>query len=635
MIGGMRKFAKSKWAAVVLFVPLVVALAITLPDTFGSGGLSGGVLSRIGDREISVREVERDLQRALERLRVQEGRVITPAESLNERIPQGVYQDLEIQNTLLAYADKVGIKASAESVKPYLERNNLMVNEFGRLTRDSIIRAAADRQQTPKEFEQFLQDYLTQEYIRSAAGSALTVPTILSQPWVNYLGESRTISFAQVTQATLTPPAEPTEAEMQAWYTAHTNMFAQPERRRISVLRYTPDDFLDKVELTDAQVRAEYEKRIKEYSTPETRVVVEFESDNRNAVQAFIDLSVQGIPVDQALAQAPGLQRRESTLKPDDVQNEEYRNFLFSLPVGKVHSIPVRLEETDPWKAVMIQSVTPGVPTPFEQIAEKVRRDVAWPDAVTMYESSAENFLDAAGGQPLEDISKQFGFPVITLGPIDSQARTAQGDQAEIMAQNVDALRELFTLQAGQMTSVLEGDNVRSMFRLDEVVAPYTQPFAEVKDRVKFEMMRERTVEAAKKAADGMAAAVKAGTPFEKAAADAKMTALPALTVARAANPPIDPAAVSAAFNLKPGETGVVTGQDGAPWVARVEKVDPVTPQVANVLRAQIGNEIDQSILRDLNEVFVLGLRSEVDYKRDDAALQAYFEGLRGDQPQQ
>jgi len=634
MIGGMRKFAKSKWALVVLFIPLVISLALFLPDNFG-GGLAGGTVSRIGGREIKTLEIDRDMQQALERLRVEQGRVLSQAEAVAEGIPQGVYQELEIQNTLLAYADKVGVSATPDSLKPYLERNNLMVNEFGRLTRDTIMAAAQRRQQTTREFEGFLKDYLTQQYIRAAAGSALTVPNILSQPWVNYLGEGRTISFAQVTAATAPAPTEPTEAEMQTWYDANKARFEQPERRRISILSYTPDDFLDRVALTDEQVRTEYQNRIKEYSTPETRTIIEYTSDNRNAVQAFIDLSVQGIPLDQALNQAPGLQRVVSTLKPEEVTNEEYRTFLFSLPAGKVHSIPIQLEEGDPWKAVLVESVTPGTPTPFEEVAEKVRRDVAFPEAATLFENSGENFRDAAGGQPLEDIGKEFGIPVITLAPIDAQARTAQGEQAQIMTQNVDALRQLFTMNAGEMTNVMEGENVRSMFRLDEIVAPFTLPLADVKDRVRNVMMTERAIAARKAAADGMVAAVKAGAAFEKAAADAKLTALPALTVVRASNPPIDPAVVAAAFNLKAGEVGVLSGRDGNPWVARIDKIEPASPEVSAALRAQLGNDVSQSLLRDLNEVFVLGIRSEVEYQRDDAALEAYFSGLRGDAPAQ
>ena len=67
MIGGMRKFAKSKWALVVLFIPLVISLALFLPDNFG-GGLAGGTVSRIGGREIKTLEIDRDMQQALERL---------------------------------------------------------------------------------------------------------------------------------------------------------------------------------------------------------------------------------------------------------------------------------------------------------------------------------------------------------------------------------------------------------------------------------------------------------------------------------------------------------------------------------------------------------------------------------------
>jgi hypothetical protein len=51
-------------------------------------------------------------------------------------------------------------------------------------------------------------------------------------------------------------------------------------------------------------------------------------------------------------------------------------------------------------------------------------------------------------------------------------------------------------------------------------------------------------------------------------------------------------------------------------------------------LRAQIQSEMSKSLMQDLNETFVLGLRSEVDYKRDDAAIQTYIQGMIGDKAQ-
>ena len=637
MIGGMRKFAKSKWAGGLILILLALSLAVFVPDTFGrGGGLSGGVLSKIGGREVKVTDVDADVQRLITEVRNQEGRIISQADAAREGRVGGIISDLEVRNTLLAYADKVGIQASPESLKPYLERNKLLVNEFGKLSRDAILYQASQRGQTTKEFESFIRDYLTQDYIREAAGAALVTPDVLSQPWINYLGESRTFRLAQVTKATVPAPTEPTEAELQAWYDAHKANFQQPERRRISVLTYTPDDFLDKVEVSEEKLKEEYQKRIKDYSTPETRTLVEFTSSDRNAVQGFIDLTAQGISPDEALAKTAGLTRTETSVKPDDIPDKEWRDFVFGVPVGKVYTQPIQQKETDPWKAVLVSASVPGVPTPLEQIHDKVRRDVAWNDAVGLFEGSAEPFRDAAGGQPLEDIGKQFGLPVIQLAPVNAQAVTQLGDQAQILTQNADALRQLFSLSAGDMTNVFEGDNVRSMFRLDEVIAPYILPFAEVKERVKLSLMNEKVTEAANKAAEAMVAAVKGGATFEKAAADAKMSALPQpLTMVRASNPPLDPAVINGAFALKAGETGIVRGRDGAPWVATVDKVEPVKPEVAMALRAQLQGEITRSLMADLNETFVLGLRSEVEFKRDDAAIQTYLQNLIGDKAPQ
>jgi len=633
MIGGMRKFAQSKWALVVIFIPLVIGLAMFLPDNF-TGGLSGGTLSRIGGREVKTQEIELDLQRAIERVRIEQNRVITPADAAREGMVSQLINELEVRNTLLAYADKVGIKASEASLKPYLERSKAFVDEFGRVSMAQIAREAERRRQSPREFEAFIRDFLTQSYIRQSVGEALTVPKIMSQPWINYLGESRTFSLAQVTASTAPAPADPTEAELQAWYDAHTANFRQQERRRISVLSYSPDDFLDKVDITEEQLRAKYQERIKDYSTPETRTYIEYQGADRNTVQAFIDLVMQGLSTEEALAQSPGITPKEMTVKPAEVANQEFRDFLFAIPKDQVHSIPIPPDQENsgqPYRTVKVTAIVPGVPTPYEQIADKVRRDVTFPDAVTLFEASAEPFRDAAGGQPLEEIAKQFGIPLITLAPIDAQARTASGEQAQIMVQNADAMRQLFTLRAGDMTNVFEGENVRTMFRLDEVIAPYTLPLAEVKDQVRRAWLTEKVTEARRKAADDMLAAVKSGTDFAKAAADAKLAALPALTLFRAQNSPLDPQVVSGAFNLKTGETGVVVGRDGNPWVVRVDAIEPVKPEIAETLRAQLGQDVSQSILQDIDEAVIRGLRAEVDYRRDDAAVQKYLEQLVGD----
>jgi peptidyl-prolyl cis-trans isomerase D len=629
MIGGMRKFARSKWALVLLFIPLVIALAVTLPDTFG-GGLSSGTLTKVGDREIKAAELRAEIDRDIRRALVEENKVVSLADLVADGTAERQLLTLEYQETVLAFADKMGIRASAEALKPYLERNQVLTNAFGKVDLASIQNEAQERGLSRLEFEEFLQDFLTQRYVEVAAFSAVNLPSVLSEPFIKFFGETRTLSLARPTPALVTGVATPTDAEMEAWYERNKERFKQPERRRISALAYSADDFLDRASFTDEQVRAEYDLQIKTYSTPETRQIVEYTSIDRNAVQAFIDLVMQGITPEEALTRTPGITVTERTVTPEQIADEPYRNFLFQLTANRLHNVPVQVVpgEGQPFQTVLVKAVTPGTPTPFEQVADKVRADMAKPEAARLYEESADPFRDAAGGQPLEDIGKQFGIPVYNLAAIDAQGRTSAGDQPQLLVGNRDAMRDLFTLAPGQMTTVYEDETKRTMFRLDEIVAAYTPAFADVKEIVRQGVMAERQIAAMDAAANAMVAAIKGGTAFGPAATAAKLEALPPITVTREGSQQIDAALVAGGFELKSGEVGLVRGSSGEAWVARVDAVTPATPEMTQLLRMQMGNQVNQSLQQDLAEVFQRGLQKEVPFKRDEEAIIKFFESL-------
>lgn len=627
MIGGMRKFARSKWALVLLFIPLVIALAVTLPDTFG-GGLSGGTLAKVGDREIKATQVRQEIDRAIRRVLIEKNEVVSLEDAANNGMAEQEYLSLEYQNTLLAFADKMGIRASAEALKPYLERNQVLTNAFGKVDISSLRAEAQERNMTPREFEVFLQDFLTQRYVEIAALSAVNMPEVLSEPFIKYFGETRTISLARPGDSLLDAVTQPTEADLQAWYETNKPRFAQPERRRISALVYTPDDFLDRAAATDQEVRAYYDANLKAYSSSESRVIVEYKSPDSSVVQAFVDLSAQGIPLEEALAQSPGIEVVERTVQPEQIEDENYRQLLFQMEAGKLDGRALRIAEGQPYFTVIVKTITPGTPTPFEQVVEQVRRDMALPEARRLFEESGEPFRDAAG-QPLEDLGTQFGIPVISLAAVDAQGRTFNGDTAQLLVTNRDAMTDLFTLAPGQMTTVYEEEDKRSMFRLDEIIAPATPAFAEVKDAVREIVVRERLIAAIDTAATAMVAAVKGGAEFGPTAASNKMAAQPPITVTREGNQQVDPALITGAFALKAGEVGIVRGSNGEAWVARVDAIIPATPEATMMLRLQMGGQISQSLQQDLVEVFQRGLEKEVEFKRNDEAITQFFQSLR------
>jgi hypothetical protein len=139
----------------------------------------------------------------------------------------------------------------------------------------------------------------------------------------------------------------------------------------------------------------------------------------------------------------------------------------------------------------------------------------------------------------------------------------------------------------------------------------------------------EKKREAASKAADDMAAAVKAGKSFEQAAAEFKLQVLPTLTTTRfQANGKVDPGLLQGGFDAKLGDVAVVPGSDRVPWVVRVDKIEPVTPEAAAALRAQVAPQVNQTLQQDLREVFVGGLEKEVEIKTDETAIKQYFDSF-------
>lgn len=637
MLGWMRGFVKSPWA-LGLFGLIVAALVFTLNDPFR--GVSGGGFVTVGDHQVHQRDISRAIDQELNRIREEsQGKeILTPREAAQRGITQQILQQLVYRASLLAYADKIGVKASAAAVNNLLVRAPRFKDALGRVNMDEVRRYAGEQGMTIKQFEDDIRQSMTGGYIEAGAFTGLVTPEILSRPLLAYYGETRTLSLARIGNTSIPEPKAPTDPELQAWYNQHQAEFRQPERRRISILSYSDADFMDKVDVKEADIKAQYDRRIREFSTPQTRVIAQFIGD-RAALQGFVDLAKQGVALDQALSRSAGVTRADLTLKPGDVTSQnpndenqkKYDEFLFAVPANAIQG-PVQVG--DKWYAVQVTSIAEGVATPLEQVREQIRDQIAKNEARRMFDGTYESFYDMAGGISLEEMSVQIGAPVIELAPIDASGRTENNLRSSLIDKHAQAVQGLFTLGAGQMTDVVEGEGERAILRVDEIVAPHTLPFEQVKDRVRISFLRETIEATANKLANDVVAAVKSGKTFEQAAAASRMTALAGFEVMRGGQGQIDPQVQAGVFNIAAGDTAVVRGQGNEPWVVRVEKVTPVTPEVAAMLKAQIDSQIQNSLGNDLRDTFIRGLQKEVKVNTNDKAISDYFENLTKDEAQ-
>ncbi len=629
MLGFMRKFVKSKWS-IGLFALLIISFGVFgFSDPFS--GVTGGGFIQVGDREVRPADVNKQVDVVLEQYRREKGEIL----SARDAAKQGVTREVMLREVnrirIAEFGRKIGAVASEASVTSMISTADGFKDSLGRLSMDAIRSEAQFRKITVAEYVQFLRDVRTADYIERSVDAALVTPDILTRPLLSFNGETRTLSVARVAPEAIPQPKTPPDEELRAFYGKNSVRFQQPERRRISMLSYSPADYTDKVELKQDEIRAEYERRIKQYSSPETRQVAQYTSDNRNALQTFIDLVKGGKSADEALKQAPGVTPMDLMLKPGDLTEKQYDALVFSMPIGQLQG-PFAIQEQ--FYAVEVKSITPGVPTPFEQVADAVRNDLAQSAAVRLFENSEEGFYDMAGGISLEEIAKNIGAPVIQLDAIDANATTKDRLQSSLLAKYPEAVRTLFSVSAGQTTDVIEGDNERALFRVDEILPAHTLAYEEVAVDVRGLYLQEQMHEAADKMANDMVASLKGGMAFDKAATTHKLAALAGIEIMRAANSQIDPNVLALAFSLPQGEAGVAHDQQGNPWVVKIDKIAPIKPELEATLKSQIDRSVAETLTADIREVFARGVDKIVAVKPNQKAVDAFFENLTKDEAQ-
>lgn len=588
-------------------------------------GLGGQDVARVGDEKVTTDEFVTALQQELRALNQQVGRTVSMEEARQYGIDRMVLTRLVNDAALDQEAGRLGLSTGDDAVRAQVMAAPAFHGADGKFDREAYEYSLQRINLRPADFEQMIRREIARNLLATGIEGAAAMPDSGPLTVLNFLGEKRTFDWFRLDAALLPAPIPaPTDAELSAFHDANATRYTRPETRRITYASITPATLSAEIEVPEDELRQAYDADIAHFQTPERRLLdrIGFASDDE-AKAAKARLDAGEIDFD-TLATERGLQPGDidqGSLSADQLAPETRAAVFTPDTPGLVGPVPTPLGPS----IFRINGIEAAHTTSFEDARPGLQQQRAAADASQRITEDTAHIEDLiAGGATVEEIASE---TVMQLGTVDLNAETTGGiadDPAfrqAALAADTGIETDLIQLQAGGLATL----------RVDEVVAPTVIPLAEIRDRVAADLTADQTATALGKLADGYIAELKAGLAFPALAQRLDRPIRAAGPLTRGDTADGTPAALVADIFAAPAG-GAVSRRDGDGVIlAAVTAIQPFDPAVADnaAVLDQLKIQFRQQAQSDVVATYTAALRNQSGVEVNQALVDSTFARFR------
>jgi peptidyl-prolyl cis-trans isomerase D len=637
MLSFFRRVSKSKiGTGIMAFVLIAILGGFALADlsNFGTGnlglGMASGTLAKVGDQEVSEREMADAMQRRLQQARQQRADA-DYASVMGDFNP--LFESLLDERSLMAFADKYDFPLSKRMVDAEIAQLPGTKGLNGQFSEDAYKAFLAQQRLTDAEVRQVLQGGLAQRMLLTPVVTNVRMPVGMASPYASMLLEAREGEAVNVPLAPFKAGLQPTDGQLQQFYTAKRARYMIPEQRVLRIARIGPENVAGIV-ASDQDVTAYYNANKTTYAPSDTRSLSQVVVQDKAIATAIAERAKGGAALSAAAAPA-GANAAVTTLQAQTrgayagVAGDAAANAVFAAAPGAVVG-PIKSDFG--WIIVKIDAVKAGGGKTLEQarseIAAKItadKRKSALEDLVDKVQNALDNgsnFTEAVAAAKL---------PVITT-PLVTQNGTSRTDVAyKIPPELAPVLKTGFDIAPNDPPEIvtLAPDAGYAVVSPEQVVPAAPAPLASIRDQVASDWVNDQAAGRARAAASQIAAKA-SGTASLADAVKSVGTPLPATQKVAARRLQVSnaqaniPPALKLLFAVLPGHSKVAPTADGGFVVVKVNKMTPGNALLAPGLIGQVESELNQSSSQDYAQEFLADVKREMKAKRNDAAIQAF-----------
>jgi len=641
MLTFFRKFFQSKIGIVVTLAFLgLIALAFASMDVANTGtfgGVTGGDrVAAVGDKRITTADLSSNITSRVEQIRAQAPTITTQA-FIEEGGAEEVLEQMISRWAIADFAQSIGLRAGNRLIDSEIVQLDAFRGLDGQFSQEAFRAALNQRGLTEATVREDLAMGLLARQLVTPASYAAQLPTSFAQRYAQLLGETRSGTVAPLPAVAFAPEGDPTEDQLQAYYTENRGRYIRPERRIVRYAVFDENSLGTLPAPTSEQIAARYQRDIENYSEIQQRSFTQLVLPTRAAAQALIDevaggVSLEAAALDKGLVTTPIATTDKSALASQT--SAAVADAAFSAARGGL-SAPA--QGSLGWYVMRADTVGVRSGRSLQQASAEIVEQLRMEQRRLAFNEATENIDDSfADGASLSEIVSRYDLELQTTQPITATGQV-YGSNESAPAELARVLSLAFEMDEGepQLAETLAGQTLL-VFDVSEITESAAAPLAEIRDDVVLAWRRDEGMAGAAAAAARVLDRLEGGASLANAisAEDVDLPVPGAIRLNRremAQRQQMTPVTVLF-FSMAEGTSKRVEQGGSSSWfVVQLDEIE--TPELAadddivGATRAQLSSTAGDEYIQQ----FVAAIENSLDIEVNDNAVQAVIAQLTGE----
>ena len=606
MIQGFSNFSKG-WGAKIILGLLTLSMIVV----WGLGGfLNTNVYGQkpaieVGKETVSIPELMNAFNAEKDRLtRMMGGRYLSNKEALELGLLDQVIQQQIMERVQDQMFDELGLIASNEAVRKYVERHPAFADTLGNFDKNMFYAYLSQMQMNETMLAQKLQKELAAQHLANTIQELGYAPDLLTKLAYQYQNEKRDVEFAVIRPEDLIITEKPSTEKLREYYDAYADELMQPEIRTLSVVVLTPEMMMDRVVISDEEIDSVFAEKKAQFTIPEKRKLLQMRVDSEEKARELM----QGLTAsnfEQTAIQKVG-QTKEQTNFGEATKAGVLEELAEPIFTAKKGSIVGPIESSLGWHIFLVQDITPAVVPDDKEIRADIKKQLA-NDKVydAMYDLSRQLEDILGAGDSLEWAVKELKLPVQKI-TTDVSGNDLKGHPISEELKNVMLLQEVFTLPKGGVSSLVENGSGYILAQVDDIAPTHQKSFETVKKDLIAIWTKEQQNEKINEVVESILKRVQAGNSLQAQGVFGHFKVQNAKGVTRVKFNSLPRDVVNSVFQQKSGtKNAALWPTQGGFVVAVVKKIQSADPgedkvglgAMAQNIKILTGDTMTQSVL--------------------------------------